>query len=264
MFIKVVYGYKQGTLFNINCQTGPLLDAVKKQAFTDITSLISSKITSFTQEVENTSKKIESKQKKLYKLENPPPDEEAKTPADKAIQGQKSIKEENKCPPRQEEFLLMSENTKIEEAKAKAKPAAKKGKKEEVKELSPEEIKQQQLEAQKEELRAGISELSRKRDIMNEKLKMLNMYQEKYQGLPANIDFVDPVGARKFLGSRIEDNASTILNNRTIYQLNVIDADNNAAPYDIDGFCIRTVEEDATYVEEPDPKTKGKQKGKKK
>lgn len=270
MLIKVAYGYKQGTLYNINCQTGPLLDAVKKQAYSDITAIIASKESIFAEDADQTNKKIESKSKKLQKLENPLLDEENKNASDKNSNKKRASQEETKDQPK-EQFLLQSEEITKEEAKSAIKKTVKKeevkkGKKavEEVKELTPEEIKIQKLEAQKEELRTQIADLIKRRDIIADKLKMLQTYQEKYQTLPNNVDFVDPVGARKFLGGRIEDNASSILNNRTTYQLNIIDAENNAVPYDIDGFCIRTIEEDSTHVEEPDPKLKGKPKQKKK
>ena len=78
--------------------------------------------------------------------------------------------------------------------------------------------------------------------------------------MPKEIDLVDQSGNRKFIKNRAEDIASTFLNTRVAYQVAIIEENDSYQLFDIDGYCIRTVEEDATYIEEPDAKGKNKSK----
>ena len=131
---------------------------------------------------------------------------------------------------------------------------------EEVKELSPEEIKLQKLEAEKDEVRKEIAEIQSKKDKLLEKLELVKTSKERYSVSPKEIDLVDQAGNRKFVKNKAEEIASSFLNTRVAYQVVVVEENDSYQQFDIDGYCIRTVEEDATYVEEPD--AKGKNKGK--
>ena len=155
------------------------------------------------------------------------------------------------------------EKKKAEDSARKKKEEAKKGRKEEVKELSPEELKLQQIENHKNELRKAIAEFSTRKSKLQEKLDMINSSLEKFIVIPKEIDLVDQNNVRKFLASREEENASKILNTRSVYSVVTIESD-TFNPYEINGFCIRSIEEDANYVEDPDPKGKNKAKPAKK
>jgi chromosome segregation ATPase len=275
MFILAAYGYKQGQIYNINCQTAPLIDAIKKQAYADIISLLNTKQIQILKEIEETSLKLEHKQKKLYKLENPP-EEEVKeiTSAKSKFRSGSDAKEIPKPEESQEEIKKVEEvkepkkSTQNKNDKPKKEDNKKGIKKppEEVKELSPEEIRLQKLEAEKDEIRKQIAEIQAKKDKLNEKLELLKSYKEKYVTVPKEIDLIDQNGNRKFLKTRSEDLASSFLNTRVAYQVAIIEDNDSYQFFDIDGYCIRTVEEDINYVEEPDSKgkMKSKQQAKKK
>lgn len=271
MFILAAYGYKQGQVYNISCQTAPLIEAIKKQAYSDICSLLSTRQVQILKEIEDTCQRLESKQKKLVRLENPPPDEEIKESAKSRLRAAPEVRE-----PKEEN---VEDAKKTEEAKDPKKPEPPKGKPdknakkedpkkagnkkpvvEEVKELSPEEIKQQKLEAQKEAVRKEIAEIISRKERLQEKLELLKSSKERYVTVPKEIDLIDQAGNRKFVKNRFEDTASSFLNTRVVYQVAIIEDNDSYQLFDIDGYCIRTIEEDATYVEEPDAKNKNKSK----
>ena len=128
-----------------------------------------------------------------------------------------------------------------------------------MKELSPEELKFQQIESQKVELRRIIEDSSKRKIKLQEKLEMIQASLERFSASPKEIDLVDQSSTRKFLSTREEEVASKILNTRSVYSVVVIEND-SFNPYEINGFCIRTIEEDANFVEEVDTKNKGKPK----
>jgi hypothetical protein len=69
------------------------------------------------------------------------------------------------------------------------------------------------------------------------------------------IDFIDRVGDRKYLKTKMEEYANTVLVPKGSYTLVSIMEEEEIAPFTIDGYCMRTPEEDETYVEEAvDPK----------
>jgi anaerobic selenocysteine-containing dehydrogenase len=204
----------------------PLLDPVKNKSSKDLKKFPKSS------HAQAEAKRIEEEKKKA--------EEEAKK-----IEEAKKLEEEKK---------------RMEEEKKKKKEEVKKPmKKDEVKELSPEEVKAQQVENHKNELRKFIDDSGKRKVKLQEKLELLQNSLEKFSVPPKEIDLVDQSATRKFLSTREEEVASKILNTRSVYSVVVIEGDsfNN---YEINGFCIRTIEEDANFVEEVDPKTKGKPK----
>ncbi|OMJ94189.1 hypothetical protein SteCoe_2672 [Stentor coeruleus] len=278
MFILASYGYKQGQIYNINCQTAPLIEAIRKQAYTDICNLLNNRQIQIVKEIDETCQRLEAKQKKLYRLENPIPDEELKevTSAKSKIRPGSDVKE----PPKVEENLeevkkadevketkdqkkeppqrgKIDKNVKKEDPK---KAGAKKPVVEEVKELSPEEIKAQKLEAEKDEVRKEIAEIQSRKERLYEKQDIIKSSKERYSLIPKEIDLIDQSGNRKFVKNKYEDLASSFLNTRVVYQVAILEENDSYQLFDIDGYCIRTIEEDATYIEEPDSKGKNKSK----
>ena len=157
MFILASYGYKQGQIYNINCQTAPLVDAIKKQAYVDVCNLLNNRQLQIIKEIDETCHRLESKQKKLFRLENPPPEDDIKDvtsaksknrpgsdannlgkPEESAEESKKA--EESKDLNKKPDPRGKAEKPKKEDPK---KAGAKKVVVEEVKELSPEELKQQ-------------------------------------------------------------------------------------------------------------------------
>lgn len=273
MFILAAYGYKQGQVYNINCQTAPLIESIRKQAYTDICNLLSTRQVQILKEIDETAQRLEAKQKKLHRLENPLPEEDpkdavqaksrVKTASDtkdqkveepvEEIKKPEEVKEDKKNPPR-------GKNDKVVKKEDPKKAAAKKPVVEEVKELTPEEIKQQKLEAEKDEVRKEILEIQNKKEKLGEKLDLVKSSKERYSVIPKEIDLADQNGNRKFVKNKLEELASSFLNTKTVYQVVIIEENDSYQLFDIDGFCIRSVEEDLTYADEPDAKNKSKMK----
>ena len=128
---------------------------------------------------------------------------------------------------------------------------------EEVKELTPEEIKQQKLEALKEETRSQIEQLTQREEKLQEKLALLKTTRSNFQSLPTEIDLQDHTGNRKFLKTKAEEAASSVLNTKSNYTLVAVN-EADVIPFEVDGFCVRSIEEDATAQDETDVKGKGK------
>lgn len=273
MFILAAYGYKQGQVYNINCQTAPLVESIRKQAYTDICNLLSTRKIQILKDIDDTAQRLEAKQKKLHRLENPPPEEDpkdaaqaksrVKTASDTKEQKPEEPVEEIKKPEEVKEDKRNANKGKTEKNIKKEDPKKallKKPVVEEVKELTPEEIKQQKLEAEKDEVRKEISEIQSKKEKLNEKLDLVKSSKERYTVMPKEIDLVDQSGNRKFVKNKLEEVASTFLNTKTVYQVVIIEENDSYQLFDIDGYCIRSVEEDLTYADEPDAKNKNKMK----
>lgn len=284
MVILATYGYKQSQVFNINCKVAPLLELIRRTSHSDIVKLLQSRQDQILKEITELNSKLETKEKKLYQLENPTPAiEEIKETQAEPVAKKKSSKDLKKFPKSshaqaeakrleeekkkaeeeakkiEEAKKLEEEKKRVEEEKKKKKEEVKKPKKEETKEISPEEIKNQQVEGQKADLRKVIEEFNKRKTKLQEKLDMIQNSLEKSLLPPKEIDLVDQSNTRKFLLGRDEEVASRLLNTRSVYSVVVIDSE-GFNPYEINGFCIRTIEEDANFIEEVDPKNKGKPK----
>ena len=274
MVILASYGYKQSQVYNINCKVAPLLELIRRNSHSDICKLLQTRQEQLVKEITEISVKVEAKEKKLSRLENPaaPPEETKEVPQENLTKKRSAV--DLKRVPKSSHALAESkkaeearkaeeEKKKIEEAQKKKKEEVKKGKKEEVKELSPEELKLQQIENHKNDLRRAIADFQTRKAKLQEKCDMIKASLEKFAIPPKEIDLVDQNSTRKFLIGREEEIAMKLLNTRSIY--NVVTIENeNFTPYEINGFCIRTIEEDSSYVEEPDPKAKSKNKTAKK
>ncbi|OMJ87648.1 hypothetical protein SteCoe_10573 [Stentor coeruleus] len=278
MVILATYGYKQSQVFNINCKVAPLLELIRRTSYSDIYKLLQTRQDQLINEITDITVKLEAKERKLGRLENPPPPpEETKEPQQENVTKKKSVSEIKRVPKsshalaeakkaeeerkkaeeakkkEEEAKKAEEERKKAEEAAKKKKEETKKGKKEEVKELTPEEIKQQQIENHKNDLRKAITDFSTRKQKLQEKLDMIKSSLESMISMPKEIDLVDQNNVRKFLSTRDEENASKILNTRSVYGVVVIEND-TYNPYEINGFCIRSIEEDANYVEDVDAK----------
>lgn len=246
MFAIVKFGYRQTRIVNLNCQVAPLLDAIASQSIADIRDLLTLKNTAFMKEIEDLTKKSASLTNRLEILERPPPetDRSGSVPAEE-------VKQPLPPPPPVEEVKAKPDPKKEVAAKGK-----KDTKKPEVKELTPEEQKLQKLNAEKDEIRRQIGEVQQRIETIQRKVGLIQENLTKFATPPSEIDLQDVTGARKFLKTRKEDTATALLNAKATYQLVKV-AQDQVEAYNFDGFCVRTMEEDITFVEEaPDPKAK--------
>ena len=86
MFISVEFGYKQKRLFNINCQTASLIDAVNDECYRDMDTFMKKRIDFFNKEIGQWKKKEAALLKKLEKIE---PNKEEEDKKEEAKKGKK-------------------------------------------------------------------------------------------------------------------------------------------------------------------------------
>ena len=72
-FIAVSFGYNQQRLFNTNCEIAPLMDAIHKECYKDMDAKLNEREDFFNKEINQFKKEQASLEKKLEKLEAPPP-----------------------------------------------------------------------------------------------------------------------------------------------------------------------------------------------
>jgi hypothetical protein len=64
MFISVEFGYKQKRLFNIDCQTAGLIDAINDSCYADMNSFLKKQTDFFSKEVTQWKKKLKTDEEK--------------------------------------------------------------------------------------------------------------------------------------------------------------------------------------------------------
>ena len=277
-FIIVNFGYKQSKILGINCQVAPLLDAAHKLAIADANKAMASKEEQFNKLLEDIVNRQKAAQDRLEILNNPPPEDESKRQAARppkkkpeedasAVNTTESkaeappVKEETKASPNKkmnakEKKAAEEERKKTLAAQAKEEPA--------VPEVSQEELKQQRIEAEKVTLDATIKESEVLLDSIGKKMIQLKKEKQKLNAPMTEFDLTDRAGDRKYLKTKMEEYANTVLAPKGQYSLVSINEEQEIEPFAIDGYAMRTPEEDETHVEEAvDPK-KGAVKGKKK
>jgi hypothetical protein len=79
MFISVEFGYKQRRLFNIECQTASLIDAINENCYSDMSAFLKKQTDIFTKEL-NQWKKESNNLKKLKNDEEKPEDASPEDP----------------------------------------------------------------------------------------------------------------------------------------------------------------------------------------
>lgn len=88
-FIAVTFGYNQQRLFNTNCEIAPLMDAIHKECYKDMDAKLVEREEFFNKEIAQFKKEQASLEKKLEKLEAPPPPEVKNIPGfDKAMKAE--------------------------------------------------------------------------------------------------------------------------------------------------------------------------------
>ena len=141
-FIAVSFGYNQQRLFNTNCEIAPLMDAIHKECYKDMDAKLVEREEFFNKEIAQFKKEQASLEKKLEKLEAPPPPDLKNMPGMKAALIDKNAKKDDK-----------------KGAKDKKGKPAKKSKKE----LQAEEEERKRKEAEEEERKRKEEEEEKKR-----------------------------------------------------------------------------------------------------
>lgn len=270
MFVVVTFGYRQNRVYNINCQIGPLLDLVQRQCFADVQQFFTQKQRAFNKDIAEVTKKLEETKSKLNVLEHPPVEEEKKVEAPRGKRGGRQGSVPKVSPPAEPVPEAKPPEVETPKVEVKAKPAAPakgaKGKKEVVvEELSPEEIARRKLEEEKEALRNEIASLQATIAKYNEKLGKMQTTKETFAAPLLEIDLADRGGERKFLRMKLEEQACSLLAAKGTYVLvrRKSAETEEFEPYTFDGYCVRTPEEDLTFVEEVVETKKGGAKKKK-
>lgn len=222
MFILLLFGYKQSRIFTIDCLTATLMDCIWTNSLKDMQKTILQKEDILNRENNSIQKKISNLEKKIEIIDKQIKDEETKKNLEIA-------KEEKKKP-----------NTKA------APPAKKK-----IDTSNP-------LEKEKADL---LTEMEKSKENSNkyvEKLTKLKVFKEKYANLASSnnisLELVDKLGERKFIKGKLETIATSFLSDKGSYYLAIAkenpEEENPLELVNIDGYCLRTLEEDDKAVDE--------------
>jgi len=236
MFILVYFGYRQHRIFTIDCLTASLMDYIGKLCLEDMVEIIAKREESHSKEITNLQKKLSATEKKFEKVE-----QQLKDEADRL---------------KLEELQNEKANAKDAKGKAAKPPAPKKGGKEPVSN-NPLEIEKAEVAKEIETIRSSIDKYSQK--IVG--LKDLSKKMAGYDNVV--FDLVDKTGERKFTKTKLDTIANTFLSDKGSYYLVKVtppepnETEEKVELVQLDGAPIRTIEEDATYVEGDGVQLKG-------
>lgn len=222
MFIMLLFGYKQNRIFTIDCLTATLMDCIWANALKDMDKLLAQKEESLGREGFHQQRKLAAAEKKVEGLEKQIKDEEAKKQAELS---KEEKKKQAKNPP----------------------PAAKK----KADASNP-------LEKEKADAQAEVDKTKDNSNKYQDKLTKLRGFKEKFKTLGGNpnivLELVDKQGERKFVKGKLETMANSFLTDKGSYYLSVVkegaEEENPLELASIDGYCLRTLEEDEKAVEE--------------
>ena len=247
MFILVCFGYKLFKYYSIDCLTASLADAIWIGCIKETLKVLGMKDDIFTKEISQYSKRLVVAEKKFEIIL-------AKEKQQEDLQ--KSMEDPNK---------------KVDpKAKAppKVAPPAKKGAKggPEV-QLTKAEQERLNTETELEKCKAMGEKYTEKqlklRDLRGKWTAYLDVTDVK-------IDIVDKLGERKYMNTKLDQIANTFLSDKGVYYQGKLFKDeageDDVELLNVEGFVLRTAEEDETAVEETGPTLKKddkKKKGKK-
>ena len=247
-FIAVTYGYNQFSIFNIRTSTQTLIDNIKSVCLTQIVSSLNMRDSSLQKEIE-ASQTEEENIKKLIKT----------TEQDLKVEEDKELEERKK----QEELEKKeAKNSKSQKKGGKA-PPPKKSKKVE---NETENKVILGIRDQLSKLQNDLQNLTNNRNINTNKKKKLNeilpIFKKKYKNrVNMKIDLVDSKGDKVNIGSKADLYSNEYLVEKTVYELNWFNEENPdniiLEPLKFDGYCMRSIDDDAKF-EELDKNNKGK------
>ena len=223
MFIMLLFGYKQSLIFTTDCLTATLMDCMWANTMKDMNKLLANKEEHLNKENFSVQKKITVLEKKIEAIEKQIKEEEMK-------KNQELAKDDKKKP------------------NAKAPPPAKK---KAIDASNP-------LEKEKAELTAELEKSKENSTKYIEKLTKLRTYKEKFTGLAGNnnvlLELVDKQGERKFVKGKLDTKANSFLTDKGSYYLAIViekpEEESVLELLNIDGYCLRTLEEDEKAVDE--------------
>mmetsp|Transcript_56147 Transcript_56147/g.64428 ORF Transcript_56147/g.64428 Transcript_56147/m.64428 type:complete len:248 (+) Transcript_56147:3-746(+) len=238
MFVLVYFGYKQYRIFCIECLTATLVDYIWKLCKQDMEKLLLTREDLHTKETANIKVKILKLSQQIDELDN-----QLKLEAEK-------LKKEA------EEVKIDPKDTKA--AKKEVKQTKKAGKKDEIIPSNP-------IEAEKMKVSAELDKLKKSLEAYATKLQKISTEKARLASLgEINLELLDSVGERKYMKAKLNQQANEFLTDKLSYRLAKATPDPAGGPEDVlelialDGFAIRTVEEDEKYVAEPEFVIKGK------
>ena len=253
-FIAVTYGYNQFSIFNIKTSTQTLIDNIKSVCLSQIVSALNGRDSSLQKEID-ASLTEEENIKKLIKT----------TEQDLKVEEDKEMEEKKK---QEEQEKKEAKNNKTQR-KGKA-PPPKKAKKVE---NETENKVILGIKEQLSKLQNDLQNLSNNRTINTNKKKKLNellpIFKKKYKNrVNMKIDLVDSKGDKVNISTKADLYSNEYLVEKTVYELNWFNEENPdnivMEPLKFDGYCMRSIDEDAKYEELDKTNTKGKKPGAKK
>lgn len=245
MFILVCFGYKLFKYFAIDCLTASLADAIWIGCIKETLRVFAIKEDLFTKEIQSYTKRLQVAEKKWETiLAKEKKEEEAA-----AGKEDPTKKAADKGPP-----------------KGKA-PPPKKG-------VKPGDVQLTKSEQERLNTENELEICKSRTEKYKEKQVKLKEFKDKFDlqltSTDTKIDIVDKLGERKFMNIKLDQIANTFLSDKGVYylgkQIKDETGEDEVELLNVDGFVLRTAEEDETAVEDNVPTMKKddkKKKGKK-
>ena len=205
-FIIVKFGYNLTRIFGINCIIATLLDAIKEKTLKDVQRFLKSKEDSFIKEKKANDKAINAINKQIDQLKEQQEVEKKKMEEKKLEEG----KENDQEPP-------------VKEEKKASKKEDKKGKK--AQEVKPED----KFEIEKLALIKKKEDIEKRNSIMDNKIKKIGEESTRIssEGFLKIIDLQDKNEERKYLKTKTDQYANTVLNEKSFFEVLIIKVDGN-------------------------------------
>ena len=203
-FIIVKFGYNLTRIFGTNCIVATLLDAIKEKTLKDVQKFLKSKEDSFVKERKGNEKSITAINKQIDQLKEQQEEEKKKNEEKKQEEG----KENDQEPPAKEE-------------KKASKKEDKKGKK--MQEVKPED----KFEAEKLILLKKKEDIEKRNLIIEEKIKKIGeeTLRVSAEGFLKYVDLQDKNEERKYLKTKTDQYANTILTEKSFFDVLIIKID---------------------------------------
>ena len=272
-FIAVTYGYNQFSIFNTNASTQTLVDNIKHVTLNQIISTLSQKDSALHKTIDSASNEEENLKKTIKAVE-----QELKIEEDKELEMKRQQEEIEK---RAAEAQKKKEKDKKGNKQQQQQKKTKKGT---TTANEQEETENKVIIALKEKLVSMQNELeniaNNKSIFIMKRKKIAEILPEFKKKLKMKvnmiIDLVDAKGDKVNINAKPDQIAKDYLNDRTVYELNEVtesevvqeegsgkqkekgkdkgeDKGNeivvNYVPLKFDGYCMRSIEEDAKYEE---------------
>ena len=265
-FILVTYGYNQYSIFNTNTSTPTLIDNIKNVALNNIIKVLHSRDVTLQKEIETSIKEEENLNKLLKSIEQDLKIEEDKYNEAKKVLEDKIRKEEKK-----KEEKKKDDKTKVN---------------------IEDQLDNKAIVALQEKLTDNQNQLNnliKNKDIKNDKKKkleeiLIDFKKKNKDKVNLKIELFDSKGESVNINENIESIANEFLLDKTVFELYYFkypeikkkeekkkeekkeeeNLEPTLEPLKFDGYCMRSIEEDAEFEEDDKNKDKKDKKGNKK